>query len=86
MRVIRVTAELGVTDIEEAMAFYTEFLGLDVQDMGLDWVARVVVPASSEHIQLLSQDAETPRLSIKVDDVEEAYAAAQPLGYGSFTR
>lgn len=84
MRVIRVTVDLVVTDIEEAKAFYTGFLGLDEEDMGLDWVTRVVVPTSGEHIQLLSQDAtgpENPLLTVKVDDVEEAYAAARRLGY-----
>lgn len=45
-----------VSNIDEAKAFYTGFLGLDAQDMGLDWVTRVVVPASGEHIQLLSAD------------------------------
>jgi catechol 2,3-dioxygenase-like lactoylglutathione lyase family enzyme len=84
MRVIRVTADLVVPDIDEAKAFYTDFLGLDVEDMGLDWITRVVVPTSGEHIQLLVQDAtgpESPVLSIKVDDVEEAYASAQRAGY-----
>lgn len=84
MRVIRVTADLTVPDLDEAKAFYTEFLGLDWQDTGLDWVTRVVVPASGEHIQLLSRDAtgpENPLLSIKVDDVDEAYATATRLGY-----
>lgn len=84
MRVIRVTADLVVSDIDEARAFFTGFLRLDAQEMGLDWVTRVVVPASGEHVQLLSQDAtgpENPLLSIKVDDVEEAYVSAQRLGY-----
>jgi len=84
MRVIRVTADLTVSDLAEAKAFYINFLGLEAQDMGLDWVTRVVVPSSGEHIQLLSQDAtgpENPLLSVKVDDVEEAYATAQRLGY-----
>lgn len=84
MRVIRVTADLVVSDIDEARAFYTGFLGLDAQDMGLDWVTRVVVPSSGEHIQLLSQDEtgpENPVLSIKVDDVDEAYLEAQRRGY-----
>jgi catechol 2,3-dioxygenase-like lactoylglutathione lyase family enzyme len=80
---MRVTADLVVSDIDEARAFYTDFLGLDAQDMGLEWITRVVVPTSGEHIQLLSQDAtgpENPVLSIKVDDVDEAYVSAQRLG------
>jgi catechol 2,3-dioxygenase-like lactoylglutathione lyase family enzyme len=79
-----VTADLTVSDLAEEKAFYTDFLGLETQDMGLDWVTRVVVPSSGEHIQLLSQDAtapENPLLSVKVDDVEAAYATAQRLGY-----
>ena len=84
MQVIRVTADLEVPDLAEAKSFYTEFLGLESEDMGLDWVTRVVVPSSGEHIQLLSQDAtgpENPLLTIKVDDVDEAYATAQARGY-----
>jgi catechol 2,3-dioxygenase-like lactoylglutathione lyase family enzyme len=84
MRVIRVTADLTVPDLAEAGAFFTDFLGLEGQDMGLDWVTRVVVPSSGEHIQLLSRDAtapENPVLSVKVDDVDAAYASAQRLGY-----
>jgi catechol 2,3-dioxygenase-like lactoylglutathione lyase family enzyme len=84
MRVIRVTADLTVSDLDEAKGFYTDFLGLDAQDMGLDWVTRVVVPSSGEHVQLLVKDAtgpENPMLSVKVDDVDEAYALAQGLGY-----
>ncbi len=44
MRVVRVTADLTVPDLAEATAFYTEFLGLELEDMGLDWVTRVVAP------------------------------------------
>jgi catechol 2,3-dioxygenase-like lactoylglutathione lyase family enzyme len=84
MRVVRVTADLMVSDIDAATAFYVDFLGFDEQDMGLDWITRVVVPTSGEHIQLLARDAtgpENPVLTVKVDDVEEAYASAQQLGY-----
>jgi catechol 2,3-dioxygenase-like lactoylglutathione lyase family enzyme len=73
-----------LTSTCEAKAFFTDFLGLEGQDMGLDWVTRVVVPSSGEHVQLLSRDAtapENPALSVKVDDVDEAYACAQRLGY-----
>ena len=84
MRVVRVTADLTVPDLQEATAFYRDFLGLEVQDMGLDWVTRLVEPSSGEHLQLVSTDAtgpENPTLTIKVDDVDEAYATARRHGY-----
>ncbi|WP_026820941.1 VOC family protein [Arthrobacter castelli] len=84
MRVIRVTTDLTVPDIEEARAFYTDYLGLDGEDMGLHWVTRFVVPGSGEHIQLVSRDVtapENPLLTIKVDDVDDAYAEALRRGY-----
>ncbi len=84
MNVIRVTIDLTVPDIEEARAFYEDYLGLDAQDMGLDWVTRFVVPGSGEHNQLVSQDATAPEnalISVKVDDVDYAYAAAHARGY-----
>jgi catechol 2,3-dioxygenase-like lactoylglutathione lyase family enzyme len=84
MHVIRVTIDLTVTDVEEAKAFYGGYLGLDGQETGLDWVTRFVVPNSGEHIQLVSQDAtasENPQLTVKVDDVDDAYAAARRRGY-----
>ncbi|MGH9061418.1 MAG: VOC family protein, partial [Acidimicrobiales bacterium] len=55
VQVIRVTTDLTVPDIDEAKAFYTDYLGLEAQEMGLDWVTRFVVPGSGEHIQLVSR-------------------------------
>lgn len=84
MHVIRITTDLTVPDIEEAGTFYSDYLGLDAEDMGLDWVTRFVVPGSGEHIQLLSRDAtapENPLITVKVDDVEDAYAEARRRGY-----
>lgn len=84
MRVIRVTTDLTVSDMDAASAFYTDYLGLDHEDMGLDWVTRFVAPDTSEHIQLVSRDAtapENPQLTVKVDDVDEAYASARRRGY-----
>ncbi len=84
MHVIRVTTDLTVPDIEEARSFYEDYLGLDGEDLGLDWVTRFVVPSSGEHIQLVSGDAtapENPLLTVKVDDVDDAYAAARRRGY-----
>ena len=84
MRVIRVTTDLTVPDIEGARDFYSDYLGLAGQDLGLEWVTRFVVPSSGEHIQLVSKDATAPEnllLTVKVDDVEDAYAAACRRGY-----
>jgi catechol 2,3-dioxygenase-like lactoylglutathione lyase family enzyme len=84
MRIVRVTADITVPDIERARSFYEDFLGMDAEDLGLDWVARFVAPGSGEHIQLVSRDAtapENPQLTVKVDDVEDAYAGALQLGY-----
>ncbi len=84
MHVIRVTTDLTVTDIEEARSFYEDYLGLEGEDLGLDWVTRFVVPSSGEHIQLVSRDAtapENPLLTVKVDDVDDAYAEARRRGY-----
>ncbi len=84
MRVVRVTTDLTVTDFEGASDFYVDYLGLEGQNLGLDWVTRYVVPSSGEHLQLVSQDAtapENPVLTVKVDDVDDAYAAACRRGY-----
>ena len=84
MHIIRITTDLTVPDIEEARAFYADYLGLKGEDMGLDWVTRFVVPNTGEHIQLVSRDAtspENPLLTVKVDDVDDAYAEARRRGY-----
>lgn len=84
MHVIRVTVDLTVPDIEEAKPFYADYLGLVGQDLGLDWVTRFVVGDSGEHLQLVSRDAtapENPLITVKVDDVDDAYAAARRRGY-----
>lgn len=84
MHVVRVTIDITVPDLAEARQFYAGYLELDGEDMGLDWVTRFVVPSSGEHIQLVSRDAtapENPLLTVKVDDVDDAYAAARRRGY-----
>ncbi|MGN6608902.1 MAG: VOC family protein [Jatrophihabitans sp.] len=77
------TADLLVADLAAATSFATDVLGLEHEDMGLDWVTRAVVPASGEHVQFVTADAtapESPVLTVKVDDVDEAYALAQQRG------
>ena len=84
MHVIRVTPDLTVDDIVAARTFYSGYLRLDEQDMGLGWVTRFVVPGSGEHLQLVSRDVttpENPQLTVKVDDVDKAYAEAIQRGY-----
>ncbi|MDQ0756220.1 VOC family protein [Arthrobacter sp. B3I4] len=84
MHVIRVTVDLAVPDIEATKAFYSDYLGLTEEDLGLNWVTRFVVPGSGEHVQLVSRDAtapENPLLTVRVDDVDDAYAEARRRGY-----
>ena len=57
MHVIRATTDITVPDIEEGRAFYADHLGVEGEDMSLDWATRFVVPGSAQHIQLVSRDA-----------------------------
>ena len=84
MRVTRITANLGVADIEEAKAFYAGYLGLGTEEFNLGWVARLTDPGTGAHLQLVTGDATAPEdsvISVHVDDLEGAYAEAQRLGY-----
>jgi catechol 2,3-dioxygenase-like lactoylglutathione lyase family enzyme len=40
MRVLRITSNLPVADIDAANSFYTDFLGLSTEEFNLGWVAR----------------------------------------------
>lgn len=84
MRVIRIMPNLPVTDLEEAKAFYRDFLGLTDEAFDLGWVARLTSPDGAARVQLVTRDATSPvdsNLSVHVDDVEEAYATALSNGY-----
>ncbi len=84
MRVTRVIADLHVTDIDAAKAFYTDYLGLSDEEFNLGWVARYTSPDTGAHLQLVTRDAsapENPAISVLVDDVDGAYEEAQRLGY-----
>ncbi|MEO7236163.1 MAG: VOC family protein [Lapillicoccus sp.] len=80
-----VTANLAAEDIESAKAFYTDYLGLSVEEMNLGWVARFSTPDGRASVQLVARDESAPvdsQLSVHVgDEVEEAYAEAQRRGY-----
>ena len=84
MRVNRIIADLPVADIETAKAFYTDYLGLGTEEFNLGWVARYTSPETGANVQLVTRDAsapESPLISVLVDDVEDAYARAQQLGF-----
>jgi len=85
MRPTGLTANLNVADIEEAKEFYTDYLGLSVEEMNLGWVARFKTPDGRAVVQLVSGDATAPVdsvLSVHVgDDVEAAYEEAQRRGF-----
>ena len=84
MRVIGVTTNLGVSDIGQARTFYTDLLGLSVEEFDLGWVARFTSPETGAHVQLVTRDATAPEdsaLTVKVDDVDAAYAETLAAGH-----
>lgn len=84
MRVLRITSNLPVGDIDAAKSFYTDFLGLSTEEFNLGWVARYTDTDTGAHVQLVSGDATAPEdsvISVHTDDLEAAYAEAQRAGY-----
>jgi catechol 2,3-dioxygenase-like lactoylglutathione lyase family enzyme len=85
MRVTGIVANLSVRDIAVARDFYTDYLGLSVEDFNLGWVAHYRSPDSEAHVQLVTRDASAPHdsvISVHVgSEVDEAYAEAQRRGY-----
>ena len=85
MRVTGVITNLPVADIGAARGFYTDYLGLNVEDLNLGWVARYGSPDGRAFVQLVTRDATSPQdsvISVHVgSDVDEAYAEAQRRGY-----
>jgi predicted enzyme related to lactoylglutathione lyase len=84
MRVNRIIVDLPVADIDSARDFYSGFLGLDVEEFNMGWVARYTSPETGAQIQLVTGDArapENPAASVQVDDVDEAYEDAQRRGF-----
>jgi catechol 2,3-dioxygenase-like lactoylglutathione lyase family enzyme len=83
MRANRITANLGVADVDAAKGFYTGFLGLSTEEFHMGWVARYTCPDTGAHVQLVTRDATAPEdaaVSVHTDDVEAAYAEARELG------
>jgi catechol 2,3-dioxygenase-like lactoylglutathione lyase family enzyme len=84
MRAKRIMANLRVADIEAAKGFYTDFLGLSIENFHLGWVARYTSPDTGANIQLVTRDASAPEdsvISVHTDDVDGAYAEARQCGY-----
>ena len=85
MRVSGIHANLPVADIPAARDFYTDYLGLSVEEFNLGWVARYSSPTGGASVQLVTHDATAPVdsvISVRVGDgVDEAYAEAQRRGY-----
>lgn len=85
MTVTRIVPNLQAPDPAAASAFYAEVLGLQpVMDLG--WIATYADPADPTAAQLsvISEDASAPLVpdvSIEVDDVDAAHAAAVRLGH-----
>lgn len=83
MRVTQIIADLHVADLGAARDFYTDYLGLTIEEFNLGWVARYTSPDTGVNLQVMTRDAtapEDPVISVKVDDVEAAYAQAQERG------
>ncbi len=79
-----VVPNLPVPDIESARGFYADYLGLSTEEFNLGWVARFSSPDLSVSVQLVTRDATAPEdsvMSIRVEDVDAAYAQAEELGY-----
>lgn len=89
MHVIRIMADLHVSDVDAAKSFYTDFLGLSTEEFNLGWVARYTAPEVSSfdtrtRVQLVTSDASAPVdpvLSVHTSDVQAAYEEAQRLGF-----
>ena len=85
MRVTGLTTNLPVADIDAARDFYADYLGLNVENLNLGWVARFQTPDGRACVQLVTSDATSPVdsvISVHVgDDIDEAYAEALRRGY-----
>ena len=85
MQPTRVIANLSVPDIGEAREFYADYLGLSVEGLNMDWVARFQSPDGRAVVQLVTRDATAPHdsvISVAVGNgVEEAYEDAKRRGF-----
>lgn len=83
MRAIEVIPNLHTDDVDRARQFYGA-LGLSDETMNQGWVVRFEAPDGGVCVQVVTQDATAPQdsvMTIKVDDVDGAYALMQQRGY-----
>jgi predicted enzyme related to lactoylglutathione lyase len=80
-----IKANLTVPDIAQARDFYTDYLGLSVEEFDMGWVARFRSPDGRAVVQLVTRDATAPEdsaISVHVgDSIDEAYEEAQRRGF-----
>jgi catechol 2,3-dioxygenase-like lactoylglutathione lyase family enzyme len=80
----RIVPDLHSDDPAASRDFYERVLGLELV-MDLGWIATFAAPGNqAAQISLMRDDATAPvrpAVSIEVDDVDGAYAAAQTAGY-----
>lgn len=85
MRVTGIIANLRVPDIASARDFYQSYLGLEVEELNLGWVARYTSPERLASVQLVTRDASAPEDSVISThvgaQVDEAFAEAQRRDY-----
>jgi predicted enzyme related to lactoylglutathione lyase len=85
MRVTGIHANLPVADIAADCDFYTDYLGLSVEEFNMGWVARYTSPDGRASIQLVTRDATAPEdsaISVHVGaDIDQAYEEAKRRGY-----
>jgi uncharacterized glyoxalase superfamily protein PhnB len=82
--VLRIVPNLHARDPQALAAFYRDLFGLDIaMDMG--WIATLVTKGPMKpQLSLMSEGGagtDVPEISIEVDDVDQAYAAAMRAGY-----
>jgi catechol 2,3-dioxygenase-like lactoylglutathione lyase family enzyme len=84
MTIRRAVPDLQTDDLAASSAFYVDVLGFEVV-MDLDWVRICASPDNpAVQVTLLSRDATAPvdpQLSIEVDDIDGAHAAAVAAGH-----
>jgi catechol 2,3-dioxygenase-like lactoylglutathione lyase family enzyme len=82
MTVRRIVPDLATATLATSQRFYAEVLGL-VTVMDLGWIVTLADPGGPGQISLMTHDATAPvvpALSVEVDDVDAAYAAAVSAG------